>query len=229
MMTRKSIVLLSSGLDSVVSLAKAKEEYNITLALTFDYGQKAVEHEINSAKEISKIYNIKHKIIKLDWLDEISNSALNRIGNIPNINENNLDNKTITKKTAESVWVPNRNGLFINIAGAFADAKGYTHIIIGANKEEGETFKDNSKIFINAVNKSLENSTQNKVEVYAPLIDLSKTEIVKKGIELNIPFNKIYSCYNGGNKHCGQCESCSRLKRALQVNNKYDIIKEIFE
>ena len=229
MITRKSIVLLSSGLDSVVSLATAKEEYNITLALTFDYGQKAVEQEINSAKEISKIYNIEHKIIKLDWLNEISNSTLNRSGNIPNIYENNLDDKTITKKSAKSVWVPNRNGLFINIAGAIADAQGYTHIIIGANKEEGETFKDNSISFINAINNSLENSTQNNVQIIAPLIGFNKTEIVKKGLELNIPFNKIYSCYKGKNKHCGQCESCSRFKRALQANNKYDIIKEIFE
>ena len=66
-MNKKSIVLLSSGLDSVVSLAISKEEYNITLALTFDYGQKAAKREINSAKKITDFYKIDHKVIKLDW------------------------------------------------------------------------------------------------------------------------------------------------------------------
>ncbi len=228
-MNKKSIVLLSSGLDSVVSLAISKEEYNITLALTFDYGQKAAKREINSAKKITDFYKIDHKVIKLDWLSEISNSALNGRGNIPKINNNNLDNTSITNETAKAVWVPNRNGLFINIAGAIADAQGFSHIIIGANKEEGATFKDNTNEFITAVNLSLKNSTNNNVQVLAPMINFNKTEIVKKGIELNIPFNDIYSCYKDNTKHCGQCESCLRLKRALQANNKYDIIKEIFE
>ncbi len=227
-MNKKSIILLSSGLDSVVCLAEAKEKYNIKLALTFDYGQRAKDEEISSSKLIAKYYGIEHKIIKLDMLNEISNSALNGKSKIPQLNEKKLDDINITDKTAKAVWVPNRNGLFINIAAAIADAEKYSYIIIGANKEEGATFKDNSQKFIDAINNSLKYSALNNVQVYAPLINLNKTEIVKKGIELNIPFDKIYSCYTGEKKHCGKCESCLRLKKALQLNNKYDIIKEIF-
>ena len=87
---------------------------------------------------------------------------------------------------------------------------------------------DNSKEFINAINNSLKYSVNSKVEVKAPLIDMTKSNIVKKGIELNIPFQKIYSCYNGTDKHCGKCESCLRLKRALKSLEKTDIINSIF-
>ena len=140
----------------------------------------------------------------------------------------NLNSQKLTKESAKSVWVPNRNALFINIAASFAEAQNYSHIIIGANKEEGETFKDNSKEFIKAINESLKNSINTDVQVLSPLENMNKEEIVKKGIELNIPFNMIYSCYNNTGKHCGKCESCTRLKRALQINNREDIIAMLF-
>ncbi len=227
-MNKKSIILLSGGLDSAVSLAKSIKKYNIDLAITFDYGQKAKKEEINSSAKICRYYGIKHKIIKLNLLKEISNSSLTTNKPIPEIRKEELDIKEITQNTAKAVWVPNRNGLFINIAASFAEALGYTHIIIGANKEEGKTFKDNSKEFISAVNKSLKNSTNKNIQVKAPLIKYDKSEIIKEGIKYKIPFKYIYSCYGSGNKHCGKCESCLRLKRALELSNKKDIIKELF-
>ncbi len=225
----KMIILLSGGLDSVVSLAKARNEYDEILAITFDYGQKAFFSEKKASQKISKYYNIQHKIIKLGWLGEISNSALNTDGNIPAVGSEELNNKESAVNSAKSVWVPNRNGLFINIAACFAEAKGYNDIITGANKEEGATFKDNSKEFIDAVNNSLKNSADKKIKVKAPLIDYTKEDIIKDGIELNIPFKYIHSCYYSNEKHCGKCESCQRLKRALKLNGREDIINEIFE
>lgn len=227
-MKTKSVILLSGGLDSLVSLALSKDAYNVELAITFDYGQKASERELKSSKEIAKFYNIKHEIITLDWLKNISKSTLTTNADIPILNNKELDNKSITEKSAQSVWVPNRNGLFINIAACYADAHDYTNIIIGANKEEGATFKDNSLEFIQAVNTSLKYSVSNNVEVTAPLITMNKTEIVKSGLELNAPFKLVYSCYLNNEKHCGRCESCLRLKRALELNNRYDIIADIF-
>ncbi len=224
----KSIILLSGGLDSVVSLALCKEKYNIELALTFNYGQKSFESEYIASKKISEYFSLTHKVIQLDWLKEISNSSLTAKGNIPSLTIEELNNKLLTKETAKSVWVPNRNALFINIAASFADALNYSHIILGANKEEGQTFKDNSKNFILAVNESLKNSTNNNVQVISPLIDSTKEDIVKYGIDFNIPFNMIYSCYKNNKRHCGECESCIRLKRALQLNNREDIISELF-
>ncbi len=225
----KLIVLLSGGLDSVVSLAKVRAEYSEILALTFDYGQKSFLKEKKAAEKISEFYNINHLIIKLDWLKQISSSALNTADELPTPAASELDDTNITKKSAKAVWVPNRNGLFVNIAACYADAYGYDEILIGANREEGATFKDNTIDFVNAMNESLKNSVDKDVNLIAPLIGYTKEDIIREGIELNVPFNLIYSCYGSNEKHCGVCESCKRLKRALELNKRYDIISEIFE
>ena len=92
MMMSKLIVLLSGGLDSVVSLAKVRNDYDEVLALTFDYGQKSFEAEKKAAGNIAKFYNAKHQVIKLDWLSKISQSTLNTEDNIPQPSEKELDN-----------------------------------------------------------------------------------------------------------------------------------------
>ncbi len=225
----KAIVLLSGGLDSVVSLALIKEKCSKILALTFNYGQKSYFAEKRAAERISQYYDIEHKIIDLDWLSVISTSSLTTKDTIPYISKDNLDNKLIAQDTAKSVWVPNRNSLFVNIAACFAEAYNYDTIIIGANKEEGATFKDNSIEFVNAINTSLENSVNIKIELIAPLINMNKEEIVNIAIQKNVPLELIHSCYISEDKHCGFCESCQRLKRALEQNGRTDIIEKIFE
>ena len=118
--------------------------------------------------------------------------------------------------------------LFINIAACYADAMNYDMIVFGANKDEAETFKDNSISFVNAINSTLSNSTSYNVKVIAPFIYKTKKEIVEDGVRLNVPFNMIYSCYSGEAVHCGHCESCVRLRKALEENNRNDIIIDIF-
>lgn len=219
----KSIILLSGGLDSVVSLALAKDKLNITLALTFDYGQKSVQKEIEASKNLCEYYGLDHKIIKLDWLQEITKTSLVSDKEIPT-----GDNLCDEDNSAKSVWVPNRNGLFLNIAGAFADSENFTHIIIGANKEEAQTFPDNTKEFIERVNEEFKFSTRVHPQVCAPLIDCDKIEIVKLGLEKNVPFEMLNSCYKGTINHCGECESCVRLKKALIANNAKTYLEKLF-
>ncbi|MCM1010587.1 MAG: 7-cyano-7-deazaguanine synthase QueC [Fusobacterium sp.] len=220
----KSIILLSGGLDSVVSLALVREKLNVTLALTFDYGQKSATKEIEASAAIAKHYGLEHKVIKLDWLKEITHTALCSNEEVPTGDA--LKNEA---ESAKSVWVPNRNGLFLNIAGAFADADGYTSIIIGANKEEAQTFPDNTKDFIERVNAEFEFSTRVQPKVVAPLIDSDKIEIVRLALSHNAPLELLNSCYANTQKHCGKCESCVRLKRALEANNDTVFIKKLFE
>ena len=124
--------------------------------------------------------------------------------------------------------MPNRNGLFLNIAGSFADAENYDYILIGANKEEAQTFPDNTKEFIERVNAEFEFSTRKHPKVVAPLINYNKNDIVKLALEHEIPLNLVKSCYAGGEKHCGKCESCIRLKNALAFNHAEEFIKELF-
>ena len=217
----KGIILLSGGLDSLVSLGLGIEKYGISLALTFDYGQKALEQEIMTSKNICDYYKIEHRVIKLDWLKNVTHTALVEDKDLPE----GFDNP---EYSAKSVWVPNRNGLFLNIAGSFADGNDYDYIIIGANKEEGQTFPDNTQEFIDRVNAEFEFSTQKHPKVVAPLINYDKNDIVKQAIEHKIPLEFVRSCYSNGKKHCGKCESCTRLKNALIANGDTHYIKELF-
>ena len=213
----RGIILLSGGLDSLVSLGLG--EYSVELALTFDYGQKSAKYEIDASKKICDFYNIKHKVIELDWLKNITHTALVADVDLPD---------KIDENSAKNVWVPNRNGLFLNIAGSFADGEDYDYILIGANKEEAGTFSDNTQIFVDRVNAEFEYSTNKRPKVVAPLINYDKNDIVKLALKNNIPLNLVKSCYAGGEKHCGKCESCIRLKNALMFNHADKYIEELF-
>lgn len=226
---KKAIILLSGGLDSVVSIACAKEQgIDFSLALTFDYGQKSFEKEKQASEKIADFYGIKHSCINLDWLKQICGSSLVSEAEVPHVDVEKLDDTNVTKNSMKSVWIPNRNGLFINIAAAYADSFAYDYIVIGANKEEAQTFSDNSKKFIRDINTALETSTNYDVKVIAPLIDSDKNEIVKKAVELKVPLELINSCYNNTKKHCGECESCNRLKRALKNARQEKLIEKLF-
>ncbi len=219
----KAVILLSGGLDSLVSLdfVQKHTDYNIELALTFDYGQKTVKNEIKASKNIAKFYNIKHEVIKLDWLKNITKTSLVSASEIPDCNFE-------TAQSAASVWVPNRNSLFLNIAACFCDSYNYSYIIYGANKEEGANFPDNTEEFRALVSDCFKTSTLVKPSVIAPLINYFKSDIVKIAIEGSVPLDLVWSCYNSGEKHCGKCESCHYLKKALLANNQEEYIKKLF-
>ena len=221
-MGKKSIILLSGGLDSLVSLGVTQKDYNVSLALTFDYGQNSLKKEIESSRKISEYYKIQHKIIELPFLKEITHNAF--VGGEKDLPVDNLG----TTESAEAVWVPNRNGLFLNIAASFADANNYTHIIFGANKSEGVTFPDNTQEFVCAINQEFKFSTLKGVNVVAPLIDYDKIDIVRIALEHKIPLEMVYSCYSDGEKNCGKCESCNHLKNALIANGAYEYIERLF-
>ena len=217
----KGIILLSGGLDSLVSLGLGKEEYGVALALTFDYGQKSAAYEIEASRAICEFYGIEHKVIKLDWLKSITHTSLVADCQV-------VETSDFSLETAKSVWVPNRNGLFLNIAASFADGEDYDYILIGANKEEAQTFSDNTKEFIERINLEFEYSTQKQPKVVAPLINYDKNDIVKVALDSNVPLALVKSCYVGGQKHCGKCESCVRLKNALLANSADKYIRELF-
>lgn len=214
---------MSGGLDSVVSLAYSQKhmDYNVELALTFDYGQKAVDTEVEASRKICEYYNIKHKVIKLDWLREITKTSLVSNQEIPNENFE-------TKDSASLVWVPNRNALFLNIAACFCDSFGYNYILYGANKEEATNFPDNTEEFREQISKCFATSTLIKPLVIAPLINYTKDDIVRIAIEDSVPLELVRSCYNSGDLHCGRCESCYYLKNALLANNCKEYIKILF-
>ncbi len=202
-MKPKSIILLSGGLDSTVSATIAKDKTNPLFSITFDYGQRSAKQEIKASRKISRFLGIEHKVIKLDFFKEFKNLALLRYQTQKGFNRFNK---------LESVWVPNRNGLFINIAACYAEYYRAQLIITGFNREEACEFPDNRLQFVNLINKTLSLSTLKGVKVKSYVARYSKLEIYKIGLKLNAPLQYIYSCYLGEKKMCGKCASCKRLR-----------------
>ncbi|MDQ0287657.1 7-cyano-7-deazaguanine synthase [Desulfofundulus luciae] len=212
----KSIVLLSGGLDSTVSMAQALREGQVELCLTMDYGQRAAAREIAAASALAAYYKLAHRVIQLPFLGEVTTTSLvNREETIPEPLEESLNDPQQATATAAAVWVPNRNGLFINIAACFAEALGCEQVVTGFNREEAATFPDNSLDFLEAINSSLAYSTASGVRVVSYTARLNKVEIVRLGQYLGVPWHLIWSCYYGGQTMCGRCESCRRLGRAM--------------
>ena len=219
---KKAISVLSGGLDCTVATSVFDEEYEIH-AITFDYGQKAVKQEINASKRICEKMGWMHEVIDLPWLSKISTSSLNTDADIPELGEDDLDDLDKSSETASSVWVPARNTVFTSIALSYAESIGAEIIIVGWNGEEGATFPDNSKQYMEKFNELIDVGSPDKIRIEAPAIDLNKEEIVELGIKVGAPMELSYSCYKGDDKPCGVCESCVRRKRAFKkLNIKYD-------
>ena len=223
-----AIVLFSGGLDSTACVYWAIDRYENIILLSLLYGSKEdnVIERVN--QKYSSLLSLEGKIISIPFLGEFAKLAGSKLfkeekdpPSLSSISE--LDQKTITKDSAKQVWVPGRNILFLSIAASLADSmKESVDIIFGANLEEGETFPDNTKEFVDNMNESLALGCMNKVRIQAPFQDLLKTDIVKylENKEANLEFSS--SCYNiagwtedGRPIHCGKCESCLRRKRAF--------------
>ncbi|RLF44308.1 MAG: 7-cyano-7-deazaguanine synthase QueC [Thermoplasmata archaeon] len=202
----RAVCLLSGGMDSCVSAFVAKNEGYTIYALTFNYGQRN-RREIECAKEIAKALEAKeHLIINAD-LRSIGGSALTGDMEIPEKGEG-----------IPPTYVPARNTIFLAYALAYAEARNADAIFIGANAIDYSGYPDCRAEYIQAMQKVANIGTKRGVEgksikIIAPLINLSKAEIVKKGVELGAPFEKTWSCYRETEKACGRCDSCRlRLK-----------------
>jgi len=218
---QRSVVLLSAGLDSAVNLQRAAHDTAITLALTFDYGQLAAEREIAAARAMCRRLRVRHRVIRLPWLRGISRAAITRDERaIPQPRPGDLDS-AVAQQTARAVWVPNRNGVFVSIAAAFAEVLDCDLIVAGFNAEEGATFPDNSPQFVRAANRALRLSTQRHPRLTSYTQELDKAGIVRLGRAMGAPLDLVWSCYRGGEEHCWRCESCLRLKRALQQTRSW--------
>ncbi|HLY08616.1 MAG TPA: 7-cyano-7-deazaguanine synthase QueC [Planctomycetota bacterium] len=204
------MAILSGGLDSTVSLAAAVRKMDVVLAITFDYGQRAAKRERAASAKIARHYRVPHRVLAIPWLAGLTSTALvNRRAALP-VHE-------MSERSAKAVWVPNRNGVFIEIAAAHAESLGAERLITGFNKEEAVTFPDNSPAYVSAVNYALSYSTANGVRVVSFTGSLEKKGIVALGRRLGAPLQVIWPCYQGGKRWCGECESCLRSLRALHV------------
>lgn len=215
MTPQKSLVLLSAGLDSSVNLLMAMRESTVMKVLTFDYGQKAAVKEVEQSRRQCARLGVSHEVVPLPWLRAWSASALtNSELSIPMGGSVDILNAKVSQQSARAVWVSNRNGVFLNIAAACAEGLGVDWIVPGFNREEAETFPDNSEDFLNATNRALSYSTRGPVQVKCWTLQMQKTQILKSGLELGLRREELWTCYQAGPEPCGACESCQRFLRA---------------
>jgi 7-cyano-7-deazaguanine synthase len=205
-------VLLSGGLDSTAALAMAARSTPVPVAaLFFDYGQHAARSEGAAARGIAEHFHLSFERLELPWLARLSSSALIAgRGEPPAWVGRELDDRS-----ARDVWVENRNGIFINIAAFYAAETGCDAVIVGFNREEASVFPDNGEEYLARINGALELGLGKRVRVESPTLRMGKREIVERALELDIPWELLWSCYRGGERMCGSCESCLRLARAV--------------
>jgi 7-cyano-7-deazaguanine synthase len=218
-MKHRAIILLSGGLDSVANLYLAQKEASleIILALTFHYGQKSAQREIQVARYHVKKLGIPHKVLKSSLFSKYSDSALTSGARSIPLGKQEVDITDFAKsqKSAEAVWVPNRNGIFLNVAAFFAESIGAQLVLIGFNQEEAQTFADNTKEFLDAANDFFSFSTRNQVKVHSYTISLNKSQIVKQ-LGSDFAFESLWPCYQNLGHWCGECESCQRFRSGLR-------------
>ncbi|RLF47398.1 MAG: 7-cyano-7-deazaguanine synthase QueC [Thermoplasmata archaeon] len=216
-MGEKAVCLISGGMDSAVAAAIAKHEGYKIYTVTFNYGQRN-KKELETAKEIAKWLGAEHKILDVD-LRQIGGSAL-------------TDNIEVPEE-AEGIpvtYVPARNTIFLSFALAYAEVIDADYIFIGVNAVDYSGYPDCRPEYIEAFQKMANLATKRGVEgrpikIKAPLLYLSKVEIVKKGYELGVPFEKTWSCYREGEKACGRCPSCKLRMKAFEEAGVRDPIE----
>lgn len=215
----KAVVLLSGGLDSTVCMAVANSKGYEVYPISFNYHQRH-SVELESAKKVAKYFNAKKHLIIDNNMSEIGGSALTDKNIQVPVGDVNRTDIPVT-------YVPARNLIFLSYALGYAEVLGAESIFIGVNALDYSGYPDCRPEFINLFQQLANYSTKaavqdhKKIKIETPLIDLSKKEIVLLGSELNAPLQFTHSCYNGGKKACGICDSCKlRLKGFAEAGIK---------
>lgn len=206
----KAIVIFSGGLDSTTCLYWAKQEYEEVEALSFNYGSKHNEQELRRAKMICELAGVKHTVIKLDFINNLFKSDLLKSGG--KIPEGHYESKNM-----KSTVVPFRNGIMLSIAVGYAESVNAGTVLIGSHSGDHEIYLDCRPEFTEAISKAAELGTDKGIIIIAPFANHTKDAIVSKGKELCVPFGLTYSCYKGGNIHCGKCGTCVERIEAFKL------------
>lgn len=217
----KSLVIFSGGQDSTTCLGWAKNNYQEVEAVSFFYNQKH-SIELEKAKKICKIINIKHHLIDVSFFSEIVNSALTSNGNV---NENHQDNQNLPAS-----FVPNRNALFITIAHSLAQKIKAQNLITGTCQTDYSGYPDCRREFIDKIEESLNLGSDSNIKIITPLMYLTKAETFKLAEEnncLDLVLNYSHTCYNGSQIKndwgfgCGECPACILRKKGFyEFKNK---------
>lgn len=205
---KDSVIVVSGGMDSITLLYDKKEE--IALAVTFDYGSKHNAREIAWAKVHCGRLGIRHIVIKLDFMQKYFTSSLLEGGD-------EIPEGHYADENMKSTVVPFRNGIMLSVAAGIAESNGLKKILIANHGGDHTIYPDCRPEFIGAMDRAIANGTYEDVRIDAPYTNITKADIAKIGKLLGIDYSETWSCYKGGERHCGKCGTCIERKEAMAL------------
>ena len=212
---KKALVLLSGGLDSTTALHVAKEQgFDELYAITFEYGQKH-DKEIEASKAVAKAVGVKeHKFVQL---------MLNQWGGCSLTDDKmDIDDGNINRATIPDTYVPARNMVFLSVAASYADALDIADIFIGVSEVDYSGYVDCREEFIRSMEQTINLGTvlgaekKQKITLHAPFMHMTKADEVRWGTRLGVDYSLTWTCYRGGEKPCGKCDSCLLRAKAFE-------------
>lgn len=221
----KILVLLSGGIDSSTCLAKAVKKYGPAevLALTTYYGQRH-KKEIESARKIAKHYGVEHKELDLSVIFEGLKNPLMEESDKEVPDGKYAEQLKKADGNPVSTYIPFRNGLFLSVAAVIGMLNGCEKLYYGAHADDaaGNAYPDCSTNFNKAINDAVYIGSGEKISIEAPFINMNKSEVVKEGLELGVPYELTWSCYKGEDEPCGKCGTCIDREEAFKKNGTID-------
>ena len=215
-----AIILVSGGMDSCVTSAIAKRENDDIAFLHISYGQRTERRERQAFNDIADFYNVEKRLeVSIEYLAKIGGSSLT--DSSIEVTEADLESKEIPTS-----YVPFRNANMLAIATSWAEVLNANSIYVGAVAEDSSGYPDCRPEFYEAFEKTIDVGTkpETRIKIVTPIIELSKAEIVRKGLELNAPLNLSWSCYRSEDLACGTCDSCALRLRGFEIAGVSDPI-----
>ena len=204
---KDSVIIVSGGMDSVTLLYDMKDR--IALAISFDYGSNHNAKEIAFAKLHCERLGIKHIVIGLGFMHQYFKSSL--LEGADAIPEGHYASENM-----KSTVVPFRNGIMLSIAAGIAESNDLKYVMMANHGGDPTIYPDCRPEFVKAMSDATKFGTYPGVQILAPYTDITKTDIARRGKQLGIDYAETWSCYKGGEKHCGKCGTCVERKEALR-------------
>jgi 7-cyano-7-deazaguanine synthase len=212
----KVLIILSGGMDSATALAWALDQkHEVIAALNFQYGAKQNQREALSVKALTEYYAIPYHPIELGFINTLFKSTLLQSGGA-------IPEGHYTEESMKSTVVPFRNGIMLSIAAGVAESLGAHAIILGNHYGDHATYPDCRSTFIEPMTAAIREGTDTQIQLLSPFCDLQKSDIARLGHSLSVPYALTYTCYKGGEKHCGCCGSCTSRKEAFHTAGLVD-------
>ena len=214
----KSIAILSGGMDSTTLVYELVNQGDKVFCLSFNYGQRH-KKELEYAKKTTRKLSLEHKIVDISNIHKVVQSQ-NSLTGVKEVPEGHYEDVTM-KQTV----VPFRNAIMLTISAGMASTLNFDRVVYGAHAGDHAIYPDCRIDFINAIRDMFKVADYNIIDLYTPYVKISKADIVKRGIELKVPYEDTWSCYKGEELACGKCGTCVERLEAFKLNNVKDVVK----